>query len=202
MIAEMDLPPEQTKRAARNVHAAAMRMQQMLEELSQSVRKKSAVRTEEDLERLLASAVESQQSKLDERRVALSIRVSERMSAAIERSRVERVIINLISNAIEAMKDRSGDGQIRIEARRSGNTAEIDVRDNGPGIPDGIRASLFQPFVTQGKKNGLGLGLALSRQTLLDHGGDLEAIYVEGEPGAWFRLTLPLIEEQSAKATE
>jgi signal transduction histidine kinase len=202
MIAEMDLPPEQAKRAARNVHAAAMRMQQMLEELSQSVRKKSAVRTEEDLERLLASAVESQQSKLDERKVALSIRVSERMSAAIERSRVERVIINLISNAIEAMKDRSGDGQIRIEARRSGNKAEIDVRDNGPGIPDGIRASLFQPFVTQGKKNGLGLGLALSRQTLLDHGGDLEAIYVEGEPGAWFRLTLPLIEEQSAKATE
>jgi signal transduction histidine kinase len=56
-----------------------------------------------------------------------------------------------------------------------------------------VRANLFQPFVSVGKKNGLGLGLALSRQTVLDHGGDM---WVESEPGRgaafYFRLPMPV----------
>jgi signal transduction histidine kinase len=67
---------------------------------------------------------------------------------------------------------------------------EIVVKDSGPGIPPEVRARLFQPFVTLGKKNGLGLGLALSRQTLLDHGGDLWLRGGAGR-GAEFHLRLP-----------
>ncbi len=72
------------------------------------------------------------------------------------------------------------------------------VTDSGPGIPPEVRARLFQPFVTMGKKNGLGLGLALSRQTLLDHGGDL---WLDGGSdggaddvgrGAEFHMRLPV----------
>jgi len=64
------------------------------------------------------------------------------------------------------------------------------VEDTGPGIAPEIRANLFQPFVTAGKRNGLGLGLALTRQTVLEHGGDM---WVESEPGrgARFFLRLP-----------
>ena len=62
------------------------------------------------------------------------------------------------------------------------------MSDTGPGVPAEIRARLFQPFVTSGKKKGLGLGLALARQTMLEHGGDLELM--ESEKGAWFRLRL------------
>ena len=99
---------------------------------------------------------------------------------------MERVFLNLISNAIEAMP--SG-GLISISAVRNGNGILVEVNDTGPGIPDEVRTRLFQPFVTSGK-NGLGLGLALSRQTLLDHGGDL---WVENNAGggARFRLRLP-----------
>ena len=85
---------------------------------------------------------------------------------------------------------------------------EIVVKDSGPGIPTGVRARLFQPFVTMGKKNGLGLGLALSRQTLLDHGGDLwlsdgftarpEGTGGAGE-GAEFHLRLPLEKQKLQK---
>ena len=64
------------------------------------------------------------------------------------------------------------------------------VEDTGPGINPAVRGRLFQPFVTAGKKNGLGLGLALSRQTLLDHGGDM---WADGDgPGACFCLRLPM----------
>ena len=66
----------------------------------------------------------------------------------------------------------------------------IQFADTGPGISPSIREKLFEPFVSAGKKNGLGLGLALSRQTVLDHGGE---IWVESNsPGARFIIRLPL----------
>lgn len=49
----------------------------------------------------------------------------------------------------------------------------VEIEDTGPGIPLGILDRLFEPFVTAGKRDGLGLGLVLARQTVLDHGGDM-----------------------------
>ncbi len=63
--------------------------------------------------------------------------------------------------------------RISIGSEVNGESIVVRVEDSGPGINPALRGRLFQPFVTAGKKNGLGLGLALSRQTLLDHGGDL-----------------------------
>jgi len=80
-------------------------------------------------------------------------------------------------------------GRIDIAAERNGHDVLVSVDDTGPGVPTEVRQRLFQPFVTSGK-NGLGLGLALSRQTVLDHGGDLW-IEAEGAAGAHFRLKLP-----------
>src|SRR5579871_4883167 len=82
-------------------------------------------------------------------------------------------------------------GRIHIAAHTRDGMVLVQVEDNGPGIAPEIRDSLFEPFVSAGKKNGLGLGLALSRQTVLDHGGDM---WVESEPGhgARFHLRLPL----------
>jgi signal transduction histidine kinase len=65
------------------------------------------------------------------------------------------------------------------------------VEDTGPGISPEIRDSLFQPFVSFGKSNGLGLGLSFARQTLLDHGGDL-SLDPTSDGGARFVLKLPL----------
>src|SRR5580700_10276010 len=65
----------------------------------------------------------------------------------------------------------------------------IAVEDTGPGIPAGIRDRLFEPFVTAGKSHGLGLGLALSRETVLDQGGDM---WTEPAAGARFVVRLPL----------
>jgi signal transduction histidine kinase len=67
----------------------------------------------------------------------------------------------------------------------------VKVEDTGPGIAPEIRPRLFQPFVTAGKKNGVGLGLALSQQAVLDHGGELWADANNGA-GARFFIKLPL----------
>ena len=105
-----------------------------------------------------------------------------------DHNRIERVFVNLIGNALEAMPDG---GTVCISAVVRDSAAVVRVRDNGPGIPEEIRERLFQPFVTSGKKGGLGLGLALARQTILEHGGDM---WAESEPGqgACFVLRLPL----------
>jgi signal transduction histidine kinase len=66
--------------------------------------------------------------------------------------------------------------------------------DEGPGVAPEIRDRLFQPFVTSGKKGGTGLGLAVARRFVADHGGSLELW--DGEPiarGAHFRIVLPLV---------
>ncbi len=100
---------------------------------------------------------------------------------------MERAFANLIGNALEAMP---GGGEVRISATLEDGAVLAEVADNGPGIAPEIRDRLFQPFVSAGKRNGLGLGLALTRQTVLDHGGEM---WVESEPGkgARFLLRLP-----------
>jgi signal transduction histidine kinase len=104
----------------------------------------------------------------------------------LDRSRMERVFLNLIANAVEAMPNG---GKVRISGRKADHCMLIAVEDTGPGIPAGIRDRLFEPFVTAGKSHGLGLGLALSRQTVLDHGGDM---WTEPAVGARFVVRLPL----------
>jgi signal transduction histidine kinase len=90
------------------------------------------------------------------------------------------------TNALEAMPNG---GQIHIRAKTAGDFALVEIEDTGPGIPLGILDRLFEPFVTAGKRDGLGLGLALARQTVLDHGGDM---WTEPAAGARFFIRLPL----------
>ena len=80
-------------------------------------------------------------------------------------------------------------GTIRISALLEHRSVLIKVRDTGPGIAPEIRDRMFQPFVTAGKAGGLGLGLAFSRQAVIDHGGRM---WVEsGSAGACFAICLP-----------
>ena len=100
---------------------------------------------------------------------------------------MERVFLNLITNAVEAMPNG---GKVAICAERNGASVTVKIDDTGPGIPVAMRERLFEPFATS-RKSGLGLGLALSRQTVLEHGGDLWVEDADGA-GAHFRLRLPL----------
>jgi nitrogen-specific signal transduction histidine kinase len=67
---------------------------------------------------------------------------------------------------------------------------EITVADNGRGVPDAIRATLFEPFVSQGKENGTGLGLTVVQKIVQDHGGEV-AVERTSPEGTVFRVALP-----------
>src|SRR5205814_10296183 len=85
-------------------------------------------------------------------------------------------------------------GRIHVAIAEDNNSIEVRVMDNGPGIAEEIRRSLFRPFVSHGKQHGIGLGLAISKKILADHGGDL---YLESSlPGRTvFKLVIPAVLE-------
>jgi signal transduction histidine kinase len=186
MMMDGDLSPAQLQRLAGNIYRSSRVINEMLQELVDVSRGRIHPPETCNLSEIVEAAVEILSPEAAAHGVSIEAPLEAEIELPLERARVERVFLNLISNGIEAMP--SG-GRISISAVRNGNGILVEVRDTGPGIPEAVRDRLFQPFVTSGK-NGLGLGLALSRQTLLDHGGDL---WVENNAsgGACFRLRLP-----------
>lgn len=98
-----------------------------------------------------------------------------------------RVILNLARNAAQAMGDK---GSITFSASREDDQNIIEIRDDGPGIPDKIRQTLFQPFRSSAQGSGSGLGLAISKEIIEAHGGSIE-LRDTGPQGSTFRLILP-----------
>lgn len=99
---------------------------------------------------------------------------------------LEQVILNLLTNAREAMPDG---GHLRVTTRRDGGSVEVEVSDTGRGIPAEHLSRIFDPFFTT-KEAGTGLGLAISYGIVREHGGTLTVHSREGV-GTTFRMTIP-----------
>ena len=107
---------------------------------------------------------------------------------------LRQVLVNLAANSALAIGDAKG--IIRFTVSHQRNAITLDVSDDGPGIAPEIRPRLFEPYTTTRRiGEGMGLGLAISKKILLDHGGDLDL--VPSERGAQFRLTLPAATESA-----
>ncbi|HZQ93867.1 MAG TPA: HAMP domain-containing sensor histidine kinase [Candidatus Sulfotelmatobacter sp.] len=102
--------------------------------------------------------------------------------------KLERALYNLLLNACEAAP--ALDGKVQVTASELAGSIVISVADNGPGIAQSIRDRIFHPFVSYGKENGTGLGLAVVQKIVQDHGGEIS---VERTTGGMtvFRITLP-----------
>lgn len=112
---------------------------------------------------------------------------------AIDQTRLEQILVNLIANALDAMSTQA-DRQLWLEGRvENDGHYRLVVRDNGPGIPPDARAHLFEPFfTTKPGELGLGLGLTLSASLATAAGGSLGVAYPEAG-GTAFELNLPLL---------
>jgi signal transduction histidine kinase len=188
MLIDGGLSPAQVQRLAGNIYRSSRRMQQLLQELVDSVRGKGSGAEVCRLKDIVGAACEVYSGAAEAQSVTVQIDVPEEIELPLERARMERVFLNLIDNALGMMP---GGGRLHITAEVSDSQAVVRVQDSGPGISPQIRQHLFQPFVTAGKKNGIGLGLAFSHQTVLDHGGNLSAGEDAGQ-GACFFVKLPL----------
>jgi signal transduction histidine kinase len=123
---------------------------------------------------------------LESNQVQLDIEPCEARIQADE-GKLLRVLQNLVNNGAEAMPDG---GTIRVHCCCVGDQVEIRISDEGPGVPEEIRATLFDPFVTHGKRSGTGLGTAIAKTLVEAHGGRIEL--TNDSPGATFLISLPL----------
>jgi signal transduction histidine kinase len=203
MLVDSELSPTQVQRLAGNIYRASRRIQELLQDLLNVSRGNAHCAEICKLREVAVAGCEPLCETAESQGVRLEIDIPDDLEVPLERNRMERVFCNLVGNALEVMPDGGG---IHISACAYDTSVVVQVRDTGPGIALEIRDSLFEPFVSAGKKNGLGLGLALSRQTVLDHGGDM---WAESEPGRGaclcFRLPLATavraaLQETSARA--
>ena len=190
------LSQPQIHRIARNMYGASLRMKELLDELLNRWASREREAEFCDFRDLIASAVDKIAVIAESQSVRIVQNLPERLVIAVERHRMESVVVNLLVNALEAMPTG---GSIDISAVFDQHSVIVQVSDNGPGIPPDIRHRLFQPFATAGKANGFGLGLALSRQAVIDHGGEM---WAESSPhGARFSFRLPVMIPQARAAS-
>jgi signal transduction histidine kinase len=105
----------------------------------------------------------------------------------MDTEKMRRVFYNIASNAYDAMEKG---GTFTIASGLRDDCVEFHLKDTGPGIPELIRDTLFEPFVSWGKEHGTGLGLAIARKIVEDHGGDIGVISEAGQ-GTDFTIRLP-----------
>ena len=106
-------------------------------------------------------------------------------------SQIQQIFFNLILNSFDAMP---AGGELKISAQAVEDGIEVIFHDSGPGIPEGRRNNVFEPFFST-KDGGTGLGLTVSYNIVTAHGGTLDLL-AEREPGACFRLFLPIGDTQ------
>ena len=103
------------------------------------------------------------------------------MEGWLDARKIERALYNLLLNGCQAARLGSGPPEIRIELSETAEHILFLIIDNGPGVPESIRESLFQPFVSLGKPSGIGLGLTLAQKIAQEHGGSV--VLEEPRPG-------------------
>lgn len=127
---------------------------------------------------------------LGEGAVAFENAVAEDLRVDADPEQLHRAMSNLLRNAGEAIASSGRGGRIRVSARHLGDGVEIEIADDGPGLPTEAIKHLFQPFRGGARRGGTGLGLAIAHELIQAHGGALELASTSTE-GTTFRMVLP-----------
>jgi signal transduction histidine kinase len=148
-----------------------------------------------DLNNWLQSLLEEEVPKLPEKIQVKCILSEEPVSVAADLERLRRGVINLLSNAAEALMSKNADSsivpEITVEIGEYARGIELSVSDNGPGIPDEIKTKIGEPLFTT-KSFGTGLGIAAIRKIAELHGGGLDIASEVGK-GSKFTIWFPTV---------
>jgi two-component system NtrC family sensor kinase len=154
------------------------------------VRETRITKVSVNVNKIVSEAIKQAESRDGVNNIRITKNIPDTLVIPGDESKLRGTIINLVNNAIDVLFDKKvKDGTIDIYAKVEDKEVHLYITDNGPGIPAEIKDTLFEPFVTQHKKNGTGLGLSIVKQFIVGHGGKI-AVY--NDNGATFTITLPL----------
>ena len=173
------------------MESESRRCGEIVKNLMTFARKTSMNYGESDLNEVITRCVRLVQHKLELANIGLERDLSADLPKVwCDASQIEQVVLALVVNAIDAMPNG---GNLTLRTRRKGDTqVQIEVRDDGAGMPAEVLANLFEPFFTTKEHGrGLGLGLAISRSIVDRHEGTIEAMSAPGN-GTTLTVTLPI----------
>lgn len=187
-----EVPAEALLEAFERIAAEGMRAGQILRGIRSLVQRESSEETAVDMRALADEAVRVLEPEARLHGVTVRLEDGEAVPPVRANAiQIEQVLVNLMLNGVQAVAmDDCVRREVVVATMRSGNTVEVAVSDSGGGIAATVADKLFSPFVTT-KARGLGLGLAISRTIVENHGGRLWATSLT-TAGATFRFSLPL----------
>ncbi len=170
------------------------RIRRITDDLKAFTRVDRAERKRVDVAGAVESALRLTESETRQR-ARVSVEVEPRLSIVGQESKLVQIIVNLVTNAAQAFPHLSDSAAIEITAESKGESVRIEVRDNGPGMTDDIRARIFDPFFTTKPKTGTGLGLPIVRRLVAEMSGELS---VESEVGRGTTVAVEFSIDRSA----
>jgi len=175
------------------------RAETVIAQLRRLMRREQRDREAANLATLVSEVLDLVRVELRNHDIAVEWEVSgEGLDVYVNKAQLHQVLLNIILNARDAMDSvPSGSRRLHVTLRREPfeEIAHVLIADTGMGIAADRLDEVFEPFVTS-KAHGVGLGLAISRTIMADHGGDLRA--ESGEAGAVLHLTLPVLSKVRA----
>jgi len=186
-----DLSIARLRSAVSRAGEQAVRAGQIIQQLRGFVSRGESEKRIEAVSPLVREAAEL--AVLGTRQKGIAIRVEDNLKDAVilvDKIQIQQVLLNLLRNALEAVAEREHRDVVLVAETQQG-MVRIGVVDNGPGLPEDVKARLFQPFVST-KKTGMGMGLSICHNIVTAHDGRL---WAEANPagGTIFRLTLPAV---------
>ncbi|MAB00490.1 MAG: PAS domain-containing sensor histidine kinase [Stappia sp.] len=180
----------------------AERASQIIQRMRRFVEKREPERRQVFVPRLIEESLELVQLGTAVDGLSVEIDVPEELpEISIDPVQIQQVLINLLRNAVQAVREASI-RRIGVSAAAQDHDIVIRITDSGGGVPAEVVPTLFKAFSGQ-RKGGLGLGLAISRSIAQNHGGDLSVEPKGSELGAAFVLRLPIdTTEQSSQDEE
>jgi signal transduction histidine kinase len=173
------------------IKTASTQMTDLIDSLREVAHQGSAISPEPaDLEQIIRRAIEAVQARTEFRNRSITLHAGGELEGMFDPRKLERVFFNLVLNACEATPD--GQSRVTVDVQTWKDSFEIRVGDQGSGVPENIRARVFDPFVSSGKPNGTGLGLAIVSKIVSDHGGAV-AIERTSEAGTVMFVKLPRV---------
>ena len=139
---------------------------------------------------LVERSVSLVRSHPEARGVKISLQRMEGVDAWVDARRLSRAVFNLVLNACQAAKRGTGDAWVTVSLEEDAETIQIRICDSGVGVPAAIRDTMFLPFVSSGKENGVGLGLTLAQHIAQEHGGSV-TLEASSSEGSVFVIILP-----------
>ena len=186
-----ETPQLEREELIREVQAAVHGMTDLLDSLLIFSRTGDSITPAyESLAFLMERSVSLVRSHPEARGVKLVLESIESIDAWVDAKKLSRGVFNLLLNACQAAKDGAAAPVVTVSLQETAETICISICDNGPGIPAVIRETVFLPFVSSGKENGVGLGLTLTQHIAQEHGGCVR-LEKSGPNGSAFSILLP-----------